>query len=60
MNEITLHSDYRQALVAFKQRIQTSQSLWVLAGNAELLNEPAVEEIESELAQGNGGLPSND
>ncbi|MNP66197.1 hypothetical protein D3C76_1618770 [compost metagenome] len=60
MSEITRHSDYRQALVTIKQRIQTSQSRGVLAVNAELLNEPTVEEIESELAQGNGGLPSND
>lgn len=49
-----------EALVTIKQRIQTSQSRGVLAVNAELLNEPTVEEIASELAQGNGGLPSND
>lgn len=43
-----------------KQRIQTSQSGAVMAVNAELLMQPTVGGIESDLAQGNGGLPSND
>lgn len=43
-----------------KQRIQTSQSRAAMVVNAELLNQPTVEEIASELVQGNGGLPSND
>ncbi len=43
-----------------KQRIQTSQSRAVMAVNAELLKQPTVAGIESELVQGNGGLPSND
>lgn len=60
MGKITRHSDYRRALVTMKQRIQASQSRAVKAANAELLNRPTVEEIESELAQGNGGIPSND
>lgn len=37
MSEITHHSDYRQALAAIKQRIQASQTLALLAMNAELL-----------------------
>ena len=37
MSEITHHTDYRQALAAIKQRIQTSQTRAVLAVNAELL-----------------------
>lgn len=60
MNVITGHRDYRQALAPIKQRIQTSRSRTVLEVNAELLNQPTVEEIESELAQGNGSIPSND
>ena len=38
MSDITHHTDYRQALAAIKQRIQTSQTHAVLAVNAELLN----------------------
>lgn len=38
MSEIRLHADYRNALDAIKQRIQTSQTRAVLAVNAELLN----------------------
>lgn len=38
MTEITRHTDYRQALAAIKQRIQTSQTRAVLAVNAELLS----------------------
>lgn len=38
MAEITHNADYRQALAAIKQRIQTSQTRAVLAVNAELLN----------------------
>lgn len=38
MTEITRQDDYRQALAAIKQRIQTSQTRAVLAVNAELLN----------------------
>lgn len=37
MSEITLNNDYRQALAAIKQRIQTSQIRAVLAVNVELL-----------------------
>lgn len=37
MSEITHHTDYRQALVAIKQRIQSSQTRVVLAVNVELL-----------------------
>jgi predicted nuclease of restriction endonuclease-like (RecB) superfamily len=37
MSEITHHTDYRQALAAIKQRIQSSQTRAVLAVNAELL-----------------------
>lgn len=37
MTDITHHTDYRQALAAIKQRIQTSQVRAVLAVNAELL-----------------------
>lgn len=37
MSKITHHTDYRQALVAIKQRIQSSQTHAVLAVNAELL-----------------------
>ncbi len=37
MNDITHHTDYRQALAAIKQRIQSSQTRAVLAVNAELL-----------------------
>lgn len=60
MGEVTRPSNYRRALVTVKQRIQTSQSRAVMAVSAELLNQPPVGEIESELVQGNGGLPSND
>ncbi|MFM0297732.1 MULTISPECIES: hypothetical protein [Paraburkholderia] len=42
MNEITRHSDYRQALATIKQRIHTYQSRAVLAVNAEFLNQPTV------------------
>ena len=38
MSEISHHTDYRQALEAIKQRIQSSQTRAVLAVNAELLN----------------------
>ena len=38
MTDVTHHTDYRQALAAIKQRIQTSQTRAVLAVNAELLN----------------------
>jgi predicted nuclease of restriction endonuclease-like (RecB) superfamily len=38
MSDITHHTDYRQALAAIKQRIQSSQTRAVLAVNAELLN----------------------
>jgi len=37
MSDITGHTDYRQAIAAFEQRIQASQSRAVLAVNAELL-----------------------
>ena len=37
MGNITHHSDYRLALAAIKQRIQSSQTRAVLAVNAELL-----------------------
>jgi DUF1016 N-terminal domain len=37
MSEVTHHTDYRQALAAIKQRIQSSQTRAVLAVNAELL-----------------------
>lgn len=37
MSEITNHTDYRQALAAIKQRIQSSQTRAVLAVNVELL-----------------------
>ena len=37
MNDITHHTDYRQALAAIKQRIQSSQTRAVLEVNAELL-----------------------
>ena len=37
MSDITHHTDYRQALAAIKQRIQSSQTRAVLAVNAELL-----------------------
>jgi predicted nuclease of restriction endonuclease-like (RecB) superfamily len=37
VSEISRHADYRQALIAIKQRIQTSQTRAVLAVNAELL-----------------------
>lgn len=37
MSEVSLTTDYRQALAAIKQRIQTSQTRAVLAVNAELL-----------------------
>jgi predicted nuclease of restriction endonuclease-like (RecB) superfamily len=37
MTDITHHSDYRQALVAIKQRIQATQTRAMLAVNAELL-----------------------
>lgn len=37
MSDITRHSDYRQALAAIKQHIQTSQTRAVLAVNTELL-----------------------
>lgn len=37
MSEITLNNDYRQALAAIKQRIQTSQIRAVLAVNVKLL-----------------------
>ncbi|KVK88967.1 hypothetical protein WS90_37290 [Burkholderia cepacia] len=60
MGEITCDSDYRRALVTMKQRIQISRSRVVPAINAELLNQPMVEEVESEFVQGNGGLRSND
>lgn len=38
MGNITHHSDYRLALAAIKQRIQSSQTRAVLAVNAELLS----------------------
>lgn len=38
MSEITYHTDYRQALTAIKQRIQSSQTRAVLAVNAEQLS----------------------
>lgn len=60
MGEITRHSDYGRALITMNQRIQTSQSHAVMAVNTEALNQPTVGGIESELVQGNGGLPSND
>ncbi|MCI1047790.1 hypothetical protein [Caballeronia zhejiangensis] len=60
MSEIARRSNYRPALATIKQRIQTYRSRAALAVNAEFLNQPTVEAIESELAQGNGGLPSND
>ncbi|UVL52376.1 hypothetical protein LOY33_05535 [Pseudomonas sp. B21-036] len=60
MSEITRHRGCRQVLATIKQPIETSQSRAVLAVNAELLNQPTVAEIKIELAQGNGGIPSND
>lgn len=38
MSEISHNTDYRQAITAIKQRIQTSQTRAVLAVNTELLN----------------------
>ena len=38
MNEITHHTDYRHALAAIKQRIQSSQTRAMLAVNTELLD----------------------
>jgi hypothetical protein len=43
-----------------KQRIHIPQSRAVLVVNAELLEQAAVEETESELVKGNRGIPSND
>ncbi|MFN9749715.1 MAG: hypothetical protein ACK53K_09350 [Burkholderiales bacterium] len=37
MSEITHHTEYRQALATIKQRIQTSQTRAVRAGNTEVL-----------------------
>jgi hypothetical protein len=37
MSDITHHTDYRQALAAIKQRIQSLQTRAVLAVNTELL-----------------------
>ena len=46
MSEITHHTDYRQALAAIKQRIQSSQTRAVLAVNAELLRDDRAEDDE--------------